>query len=518
MLSRLSIKARLTATLALMVFVTIAVGLLGQAGIRAGDAALQETHSVQLAAALAIGESKYALATARVAIDRALLRPEAPGAAALADKAKSYLRVSTDAWERYRALPRTEAEAALVQETSAARDNLLKRGIEPALEALLQKDTAKATSITMDVAPVVALAFTKSIAKLDEYLLNRSQSNYETFRGTLRTVGLASAAVGLIGVTVGVLCAILLQRAISRPLSQALTHFSRMEAGDLTGEIVVRSNDEMGQLLHGLRRMRAGLGKTVSAVRQGADAIATATHQIAAGSTDLSQRTEEQAASLQETAASMEQLTATVSRNADNARQATVLATEASDVARRGTTVVGDVVGTMNGIQAASAKISAITGVIEGIAFQTNILALNAAVEAARAGEQGRGFAVVASEVRDLAQRSASAAKEIKSLIGESEGRVEAGTVLVERAGATMSDIMSAVKKVTDIVTEIASASEEQRVGIDQISQSVSQMDQVTQQNAALVEESTAASLSLQEQSQSLKDSVSIFRLEPLAG
>jgi methyl-accepting chemotaxis protein len=262
-----------------------------------------------------------------------------------------------------------------------------------------------------------------------------------------------------------------------------------------------------------MKRMQAQLTQTIGAIKISADSIATATHQIAAGNQDLSQRTEEQAASLEETASSIEQLTSTVAQNADNARQASQLAVQAAQVAEQGGTVVSRVVETMDGINASSDKIANIVGIIEGIAFQTNILALNAAVEAARAGEQGRGFAVVASEVRSLAQRSSSASKEIKALIQDSVGRVRSGAGYVEQAGATMLEITQAVRRVTDIMGEIAAASQEQSKGISQVNQAVTQMDKVTQQNATLVEQATAATGSLESQARELRTSVSIFQM-----
>jgi len=260
--------------------------------------------------------------------------------------------------------------------------------------------------------------------------------------------------------------------------------------------------------------MNDGLVKSVSQVRTGIDTIATASSQIAAGNLDLSSRTEEQASSLEETASSMEELTSTVKQNADNARQANQLAVSASGVAEKGGAVVSRVVDTMEDINASAKKIVDIIGVIDGIAFQTNILALNAAVEAARAGEQGRGFAVVASEVRNLAQRSAAAAKEIKTLIGDSVDKVELGSKLVEEAGVTMDEVVQSVRHVTDIMSEIMAASQEQSAGIEQVNQAIGQMDQVTQQNAALVEEAAAAAESLNEQAAKLAEAVSVFKLD----
>jgi len=319
----------------------------------------------------------------------------------------------------------------------------------------------------------------------------------------------------LIGcVALGLLLAIVIARIVSAPLTHAVKIAQSVASGDLTSRIEAQTNDETGQLLEALKEMNDSLVKIVGEVRTGTDTIATASGQIATGNQDLSSRTEEQASSLEQTAASMEELTSTVKQNADNARQANQLAVSASEVAIKGGSVVGQVVDTMGSINASSRKIVDIIGVIDGIAFQTNILALNAAVEAARAGEQGRGFAVVASEVRSLAQRSAAAAKEIKTLIGDSVEKVEEGSRQVAEAGRTMEEIVDSVKRVTDIMGEITAASQEQTSGIEQINQAITQMDQVTQQNAALVEEAAAAAGSLQEQATSLVKAVSVFRLD----
>ena len=330
-----------------------------------------------------------------------------------------------------------------------------------------------------------------------------------------------AATVGLAGLAA--LCAVGISLVISRSITGALRRAVKVAetvaAGDLTSRIEIHSHDETGQLLSALQAMNDSLVRVVGTVRAGSDNIATGSSQIAGGNADLSQRTEEQASNLQRTAASMEQITATVRANADTARQATQLASSARQVAVQGGEVVGRVVTTMDEISASSRKISDIIGVIDGIAFQTNILALNAAVEAARAGEQGRGFAVVASEVRSLAQRSAQAAKEIKALIGASVERVAAGAQLVGDAGATMKDVVAQVRQVAELIGEISTATSEQTAGIGQVSEAVTQIEQVTQQNAALVEESAAAADSLQQQAAKLVDAVRQFKLnddEPL--
>ncbi|APW37725.1 hypothetical protein RD110_11380 [Rhodoferax koreense] len=333
-----------------------------------------------------------------------------------------------------------------------------------------------------------------------------SVSMAATARLTMLVTAVVSAALlFVIGVVVG--------RSITGPLDRAVAITRTVASGDLGSRIEVTGTGETAELLGALKTMNDSLVQLVGTVRKSSESIATGSSEIANGSVDLSQRTEAQAASLEQTAASMEQLTATVRQNADTARQASQMAASASEAAAQGGVVVGRVVATMGDITSSARKIADIIGVIDGIAFQTNILALNAAVEAARAGEQGRGFAVVASEVRGLAQRSAEAAKQIKTLIGESVGNVEAGTTLVADAGKSMQDIVAQVQRVSVLINEISAASSEQTTGIGQVGQSVAQLDQVTQQNAALVEESSAAAASLKQQAAQLAQVISRFRL-----
>ncbi|WP_298211203.1 methyl-accepting chemotaxis protein [Acidovorax sp.] len=339
----------------------------------------------------------------------------------------------------------------------------------------------------------------------------QSGARAEAAAGALQRDVLIAGALSLL---VAIFLAISIIRSITRPLAQAVDIADRVAAGDLSGQIEVNGKDETSQLLSSLQRMQHSLVNTVATVRTNAEGVASASSQIASGNNDLSARTEQQASALEQTAASMEELGSTVKQNADNARAANQLAVSASTVAVQGGDVVAEVVQTMKGINASSNKIADIISVIDGIAFQTNILALNAAVEAARAGEQGRGFAVVAGEVRNLAGRSAEAAKEIKTLITDSVERVEQGTALVDKAGATMSEVVSAIRRVTDIMGEISAASSEQSAGVSQVGEAVTQMDQATQQNAALVEEMAAAASALSAQAGELVNAVAVFKLD----
>ena len=357
-----------------------------------------------------------------------------------------------------------------------------------------------------------SLAYVESIGKLAaaqqksaEKFVADATAAYDTARTTL--IGLGILAIGL-GVTFG----IFITRSIVRPIQDAVAVADRVSSGDLSSQFTVTTRDETGQLMTALQKMNDNLLGIVTRVRAGTETIATASAEIAAGNLDLSSRTEQQAGSLEETASSMEELTSTVRQNADNARRANTMASEAASIAGQGGAVIAQVVGTMSEINASSRKIVDITSVIDSIAFQTNILALNAAVEAARAGEQGRGFAVVASEVRNLAHRSAAAAKEIKSLIDDSVQKVEAGTSLVDSAGTTMTNIVQSISLVTGIMGEISHASDEQSAGIEQVNAAITEMDQATQQNAALVEQAAAAAGSMQEQAAHLADVVSVFK------
>ncbi|BDT57957.1 hypothetical protein MasN3_14510 [Massilia varians] len=372
---------------------------------------------------------------------------------------------------------------------------------EEARQYLAEEMRPRLAALKKDINEQSALQ--KSIA------MDKAAEAQRTYDDTVRMMWALGALALALAASVGWW----ITRSITGPVQRALEVANTVAAGDLSSRIEVRTRDEAGLLLQALKTMNENLARTVGTVRSGTDAITVAASEVAAGSQDLSSRTEQQASSLEETASSMEELTSTVKQNADNARQANVLAEAASQVAQRGGAVIKQVVGTMSDIDASAGKISDIIGVIDGIAFQTNILALNAAVEAARAGEQGRGFAVVATEVRNLAQRSAAAAKEIKALINDSTGKVANGSKLVAEAGATMQEIVDSVRRVTDIMGEITSASQEQTAGIEQINGAVVEMDHVTQQNAALVEEAAAAAEAMKEQAAKLNAAMAVFRL-----
>ncbi|MCS0607571.1 methyl-accepting chemotaxis protein [Massilia solisilvae] len=422
-------------------------------------------------------------------------------------------RKSTEIVKRLEPLLTTQEEKDLYAKVASIRKSYIS-----ARDEIMK---AKAAGQVDEAAAVFEKRFVPAAQDYEKMLgdfiaLQRSQMDAEaTHIATIKEASVNRiVALTAVVLALGVLFAWRQAIAITRPLRNAVEAASRVAEGDLTQDIRATSTDECGQLLTALGHMNSSLADIVSQVRTGAEAIAHGSSEIAAGNLDLSARTEQQASSLEETASSMEELTGTVRQNADNARQANTLAATASEVASKGGQVVSEVVDTMGAINDSARKIVDIIGVIDGIAFQTNILALNAAVEAARAGEQGRGFAVVASEVRNLAQRSASAAKEIKALIDDSVDKVERGSQLVDQAGATMKDIVASVKRVTDLMGEIASASQEQTSGIDQVNQAISDMDAATQQNAALVEEGAAASTALQDQAAKLADLVSVFKID----
>ncbi|WP_113631765.1 methyl-accepting chemotaxis protein [Pectobacterium peruviense] len=385
--------------------------------------------------------------------------------------------------------------------------------INKAIDYAMEEQDALATELVFgDIANIQSLYFTK-LNELTELQVSFVDHAKQVTKEYIHDALLWMLVLSIFSTVLGCFTAWLLTRSVTAPLSVALSSAKRISEGDLSGSIVVNNRDETGLLLEAMQEMQTALIRMVVGVRNNAESVATASMQIAQGNADLSSRTEEQASALEETSSTMTQLGMTVKNNADNALQANVLAKNASTVAQQGGDVVNEVVGTMRAINESSHSIADIINVIVSIAFQTNILALNAAVEAARAGEQGRGFAVVAGEVRNLAQRSAEAAKEIKNLITASVECVERGSVLVNKAGDTMQQVVMSIRQLSDTVSEISSASAEQSTGVEQVGIAVSQMDQTTQQNAALVEESAAAAQSLKEQADQLVREVSVFRV-----
>ncbi|MEX3961379.1 methyl-accepting chemotaxis protein [Paraburkholderia sp. EG286B] len=512
----ISIKARIGITMGFLAALIVAISAVGLLGLTRSNDAYRETFTDQMPSSHAVNLAEIYAARERLALDRAAFELGTSDAAATIDRAHMLRGVSDDFWKKYMALPHDGEEARLAQDVGARR------------EALHQiADQFMTTVQSGDQAKVVAGAkalkeaydgLSKADAVLDKFQMTQAQQGFDDAQAAFSELRIACIAALLVGIGAAAYSFFSLRRAIAEPLGEALGAFHAIAAGDLRRPVVVRRNDEMGELLGGVAQMQRSLTETVRSVRSGTESIATATREIAAGNLDLSSRTEEQASALQQTASSMEQLTGTVKQNADNARQASALAANASEIANKGSSVVSQVVGTMGDINDSSAKIADIITIIEGIAFQTNILALNAAVEAARAGEEGRGFAVVAGEVRSLAQRSSAAAKEIKGLIDTSVERVQAGSALVDEAGRTMTEIIAAVQRVTDIMGEIAAASQEQSGGIDQVARAVTQMDEVTQQNAALVEEAAAAAQSLEDQAGRLREAVAVFNLDDAAG
>jgi methyl-accepting chemotaxis protein len=428
------------------------------------------------------------------------------------DKVKEQRKGYAQARDRLAALGLDPAEQEILASIAALDARTEKPLLEAVGQSLLFNTEEAAKVITTQIDPMHRQMI-EQINKLVELQQTALTALTERTAEDGRRLDTLVYALGALALAIGVLCSVAITRSITGPLGGALTLARKVADGDLSCELEVRGRDETAQLLRALRDMTGQLRILVGDVAAGAHGVADGSAQIAQGNLDLSQRTEEQAGTLEETASSIEELTATVTQNADNARQASQLAVSASDVARRGGEAVNAAVGTMNRISESSRRISEIIGVIDGIAFQTNILALNAAVEAARAGDQGRGFAVVATEVRALAQRSAQAAREIKGLIGDSVAQVEAGARDVDVAGRTMQEIVAAVQQVSALIADIAAASREQSSGIAQVNTAITQMDQVVQQNASLVEEATASTESLKEQARGLLQQVSRFRL-----
>ena len=530
MFRNLLIKWKLAVLVAIMMVALLVVGAAGYTGIVKVGGAVNEIGVVRLPSiqgllVMSEGQTAVASATLYTAVYENDYHSQDKFSEALELRRKAWANIDRG-WKRYEPLPQTAEEAVMWKQFTG--EWAAWKAVDDKVGSIIasmagNKDEQKQKDLFVDFYAQYQLSrplFLKAegtLMKIEKLNEDIAATSVEDGTAAVSRAEWAMVISAVIAALVAIGCAAYITGAITTPINEAVHVAQTVASGDLTSRIAVETTEETGQLLQALKDMNGSLIRIVGQVRGGTDTIAAASTQIANGNLDLSSRTEEQASSLEETASSMEELTSTVRQNADNARQANQLAASASGVAVRGGEVVARVVDTMQSIHASSAKIVDIISVIDGIAFQTNILALNAAVEAARAGEQGRGFAVVASEVRNLAQRSAKAAKEIKELIGDSVDKVGAGSKLVAEAGETMGEIVSSVQRVTDIMAEITLATQEQSVGIDQINMAVGQMDTVTQQNAALVEEAAAAAASLQEQAAGLAEVVSVFKMDQVS-
>ena len=512
MFSNMTIKSRLVFVIGFLSLLLIGSGVIGVSSLSSSNEALRAAYEGRLMPLVQLNEAVRIVDANRMKIAESLNGDPATVNKAMDDIEARASRVEA-IWKGYLAGPLGTEERTLAEKVMALHKEFVAQGMKPAIEALRAQNVQLGMEILQGAMQQGYGRFSEAMdaligakTKLAKAEFDERQDSYVMVRN------LAIIAI-VVGVLLAALVGFVVIRTISASLEEAVRIARKVAEGDLSQAIEVKSKDETGQLLEALKTMTESLARTVGQVRSATETIGLASREIAAGNADLSARTEAQASSLVETASSMEELTTTVRQNADNARQANQLVVSASDVAMRGGQVVGDVVSTMGSIKESSRKIADIIGVIDGIAFQTNILALNAAVEAARAGEQGRGFAVVASEVRSLAQRSANAAKEIKALIVDSVEKVDTGGKLVDQAGMTMNEIVTSVKHVADIMNEITAASEEQSAGIEQVNQAIGKMDEMTQQNSALVEEASAAAQSMQDQAATLAQAVSLFHL-----
>ena len=519
MLNRLTIKSRLVFVIGLLSFLLVAIGGLGIYGLHANNQAIVQLHKridriVEVEQIIGMVTANQLLVAAAVSGQLIAFPESIDLTQQRVDQVKKNLQAIHERLEGFVAATQDPEEHTLAKSLNEKRLTYRSEGVLPAIAAIEEQDFQRAAEVLQGPMSKAFQPFRAALQDLMDYQQDRAQAEQTAATQAYALIRTVTLVASLVGVALAIAIGILLVRAITRPLNEAVRVAGGVAAGDLTQRIEVLSQDETGQLMQAMKSMNDNLLSIVGQVRAGTEAIGVASREIATGNADLSSRTESQASSLEETASSMEELTGTVKQNAENARQANQLVASTVEIAAKGGSVVSEVVETMSSIKESSKKIADIIGVIDGIAFQTNILALNAAVEAARAGEQGRGFAVVASEVRSLAQRSAGAAKEIKALIEDSVDKVETGDRLVDEAGRTMGEIVTSVKRVTDIMSEIAAASHEQSAGIEQVNQAVGQMDEMTQQNAALVEEAAAAAESLREQAGKLAEAVSVFRID----
>ena len=506
------IGTRLSVGFGSILLVLVAMVVLTNVLNAGNKAALMDGLAAANAKSVQVATMKSAMLETGIAMRNIGLQSDVPLMQKEQEKVKAQSKRYDDARARLQGSNLDEGEKKIIADIAAV-DKELEAAFKEVIGQVLafnSEGAAKVIAARIDPLNGQTLTLLNKLVEMQQaaakVMLDKSVGDDTRLKTMLYVIGAATLALGA-------LLALFITRSIVAPLHGAVSIAKKVAAGELTARVKVEGQDETSELLQALHDMIDSLSRTVGEVRSGTETITVASQQIAAGNADLSARTESQASSLEETASSMEELTSTVKQNADNARQANQLAVSASSVALTGGSVVAQVVDTMGSIKDSSRKIVDIIGVIDGIAFQTNILALNAAVEAARAGEQGRGFAVVAAEVRNLAQRSAGAAKEIKSLIGDSVDKVDAGSKLVDQAGQTMELIVTSIKQVADIMGEITAATQEQSNGIEEVNQAITQMDEMTQQNAALVEQAAAAAESMQEQAQQLAAAVGIFKL-----
>ena len=517
-MNRFKISTRVAFLAGLLSLFVLAMGSLGLWGISRSNDALQSMYEKNLQSIGQIDQIQTLLLRNRLALAVALVTPDDATIAASTAEVQANIATITTVWTTYMAQPRGAEETLLANSFAEHRARFVQQGLQPAIAALKAGDTATAQHVVTQIVRPLYEPVGERIQALVQQQLHQAQTAHQAAQeryATIRATAIAAMASGLLFALV---FAAALVRGISRSLRQAIDAAETIAQGDLSQTIVAQGHDEATQVLHALAGMQQQLTGIVGQIRAGGENVASASSQIFTGNSDLASRTEQQASALEQTAAAMEQLNATVQQNADNSRQAQQLATSASAVAVKGGDMMGQVVSTMRDIHTSSGKIADIIGVIDSIAFQTNILALNAAVEAARAGSEGRGFAVVAAEVRHLAKRSADAAKEIKDLIQSSVERVGQGTALVNTAGATMQEAVAAIQRVTTLMTDISAASTEQSSGMGQIGEAVQHLDQTTQQNAALVEELSAAARSLQEQAQIQVQTIAVFTLARQGG
>jgi methyl-accepting chemotaxis protein-1 (serine sensor receptor) len=508
----MSLQQRIALTMALLATLMTAIGALGLSGAWRANRANRDTYENKLTAAMHIGNAELLIGRTRLVLGGAMAQTDSARAQEQIRRANDFFVQSDDEWHSFVAKQHEADEVALVEAAGQHRD-AMRAGMQAFLDALKAGDRATAEQIGTSQLSKLFNGMSGANDALKHALYANAKRRYEDAERYFKLFVAGSTAMLVFGIAAAAFSWLSLRRAIVAPLGDALRHFDSIAAGDLSRTIEPHRADEMGQLLDGLQQMQTRLAGTVTAVRDSCESIGTAAGEIAAGTLDLSSRTEEQAASLEQTAASMSGLTETVRLNATRAQEAYAIADEAASAANEGNGAVDQVSATMTRIHASSRKIADITGIIEGIAFQTNILALNAAVEAARAGVHGRGFAVVAAEVRSLAQHASTAAKEIGVLVADSVGAASDGSTLVAHAEQAIRSVLDAAGRFRFVMSDIASAADEQRTGIEQVGTALNMMDSITQQNAALVEQASACAQLLDEQSRELSRQVAIFRI-----